>query len=150
MSLSKLSNEEGTKYIVSFRKAKKLYKRYIEHDLEKYSLSKNEIEIIMYLNRKSKKNTAKDIAKYLDVSKGMISRTLESLLSKGILDTEKDKSDKRILRLKLSDSSEELTKDLEKSSYAFFEGIVDGISEERLDVFASVLEDMIDNLGKFE
>lgn len=150
MALSTLNNEEGTKYIISFRKAKKLYKKYIEHDLQKYALSKNEIEIIMYLTRNEGNNTARDIAKYLNVSKGMISRNLEQLLAKGILEIQKDKVDKRISRLKLSSGAESLTKDLEKSSDKFFRGIVAGISEEKLETFAGVLEDMILNLKDFE
>ena len=113
MKFSKIDRENGAKYIIYFRKAKKLYKNYIENDLSVYDLSENEIEIIMYLNRNTIKNTAKDIVEYLGLSKGMISRTIDQLIAKEILEFEKDKKDKRVYRLKISDKSKKLIKDLE-------------------------------------
>lgn len=150
MRFETFNSERGTRYVVSFRKAKKLYKKHIENDLKKYGLSTNELEIIMYLNREDNDNTARDIAIYLGLSKGMISRTIEQLIEKGILEIQKDKDDKRILRLYLSEASKELTQDLGRASDKFFSNLVSGINEENLDVFASVLEVMIKNLNDFK
>ena len=150
MKFSKMDKEHGAKYIISFRKAKKLYKNYIERDLSIYDLSENEIEIIMCLNRNPMKNTAKDLVEYLGLSKGMISRTIDQLVAKEILEFEKDKKDKRIYRLKISDKSNKLIKDLEVSSERFFSGLIKNVDDDRLETFTSVLEDMIINMKGFE
>ncbi|MGL4741989.1 MAG: MarR family winged helix-turn-helix transcriptional regulator [Sarcina sp.] len=145
-----MRREDGIKYIIYFRKAKKLYKSYVEKELKEFRLSQIEIEIIAYLNRYSKNNTAKEIVEYLSLSKGMISRTLDSLIAKEIIELQKDKVDKRVLRLKLTDKSEELVRKLEVSNKKFFEGLISNIGEEKLDIFTEVLEDMIENLKDLE
>lgn len=145
-----MRREDGIKYIIYFRKAKKLYKSYVEKELKEFGLSQIEIEIIAYLNRYSKNNTAKEIVEYLSLSKGMISRTLDSLIAKEIIELQKDKVDKRVLRLKLTDKSKELVSKLEISNKKFFEGLINNISEEKLDIFTEVLEDMIENLKDLE
>lgn len=146
----KLSKEQGDNYIISFRKAKKLYRKFLESENKKYNLSQNEIEIIMYIKRKPKKNTAKDIVEYLGVSKGMISRSIDILIGKEILEIEKDKVDKRIVRLKINKKSSKLIVDLEKSSNKFFENLIAGVSNEKVDIFTEVLADMIKNLEILE
>ena len=150
MENSKLNREDGYKYIIYFRKAKKLYKNCVEKDLKKYDLTQNEIEIIMYINRTTNQNTAKDLVKYLGLSKGMISRTIDQLISKEILQIEKDKSDKRVSRLNINPTCTELISDLEKSRTKFLGALANNIEVEKLDIFASVLEDMIDNLKELE
>ncbi|MGL5574560.1 MAG: MarR family winged helix-turn-helix transcriptional regulator [Sarcina sp.] len=145
-----INNQDAYKYIICFRKAKKLYKNCIEKDLKKYKLTQIEIEIIIYLSRNIEQNTAKDITEYLGLSKGMISRTIDQLISKKILEIEKDKSDKRISRLRITKDSAPLINDLEKSRTKFLDGITSGIEKSNLDVFANVLEEMIDNLEVLE
>lgn len=150
MEDSMLNKEDGYKYIIYFRKAKKLYKKCIEKDLKKYKLTQNEIEIVMYLTRNLKQNTAKDLVEYLGLSKGMISRTVEQLISKGILEIEKDKQDKRIGRLKISETFVDIIDDLEKSRVKFLIGLTSNIEKDKLEVFADVLEGMIGNLKDLE
>ncbi|MGL4991775.1 MAG: MarR family winged helix-turn-helix transcriptional regulator [Sarcina sp.] len=145
-----MKREDAIKYIIYFRKAKKLYKGYVEKELKEFGLSQIEIEIIAYLNRYSKNNTAKEIVEYLSLSKGMISRTLDSLIEKEIIELEKDKVDKRVLRLKLTEKSSDLVDKLEVSNKKFFEELITDIGEEKLDIFTEVLEDMIENLKDLE
>ena len=145
-----INKEDGDNYIVYFRIAKNLYKNCIEKDLKKYNLAHNEIEIINYLSRNSEQNTARDIAEYLGLSKGMISRTIDQLLTKEILEFEKDKKDKRILRLKITEKSKNLMNDLEKSREKFLVELTKDIEDDKLDVFTDILEAMISNLKELE
>ena len=146
----KFEKEDGYKYIIYFRKAKKLYKNCVKKDLKEYNLAQNEIEIIMYLRSNTTRNTAKDLVEYLGLSKGMISRTVDHLISKGILEIKKDEADKRICRLKISDTSTDLITDLEKSRNKFLSVLAKNIEPDKLEVFTSVLEGMIDNLKELE
>lgn len=145
-----LNTKQGDNYIISFRKAKKLYKKFLENDMKKYGLSQNEIEIIMYLKRNPKENMAKDIVEYLGISKGMISRSIDFLINKEIVEIEKDKIDKRVGRIKISKKSTNLIEDLERSSNRFFKNLIAGVSNEKIDIFTEVLSDMINNLEILE
>ena len=73
----------------------------------------------MFLKRNSQYNTAKNIVEYSGISKGMVSRTLDGLINKGIIKLEKDKKDKRVVRLKIAEDSKELIESLEEASGEF-------------------------------
>lgn len=145
-----MNKEDGYKYIIYFGKAKKLYKNCVEKDLKKYNLAHNEIEIINYLSRNLEKNTAKDLVEYLGLSKGMISRTIDQLITKEILEFEKDEQDKRIFRLKISDNSRKLINDLKRSREKFLKELTKDIEKDKLEIFTEVLEEIVDNLKYLE
>lgn len=146
----KIKEEERHDYIISFRKVKKFYKKFIDNEMKKFDLSQNEIEIITYLNRNPEKNTAKDIVEYLGLSKGMISRNIDILLSKGIIEPKKDNIDKRIIRLYITRESEELINEIEESIFNFLGSLLENIEEEKFEIFKEVLNSLTSNLEELE
>ncbi len=146
----KIKEEERHDYIISFRKVKKFYKKFIDKEMKKFDLSQNEIEIITYLNRNPEKNTAKDIVEYLGISKGMISRNIDILLSKGIIEPKKDNVDKRIIRLYITKESEELINEIEESIFNFLGSLLENIEEEKFEIFKEVLNSLTNNLEELE
>lgn len=146
----KIKEEERHDYIISFRKVKKFYKKFIDNEMKKFDLSQNEIEIITYLNRNPEKNTAKDIVEYLGLSKGMISRNIDILLSKGIIEPKKDNVDKRIIRLYITKESEELINEIEESIFNFLGSLLENIEEEKFEIFKEVLNSLTSNLEELE
>ncbi len=146
----KIKEEERHDYIISFRKVKKFYKKFIDNEMKKFDLSQNEIEIITYLNRNPEKNTAKDIVEYLGISKGMISRNIDILLSKGIIEPKKDNVDKRIIRLYITKESEELINEIEESIFNFLGSLLENIEEEKFEIFKEVLNSLTNNLEELE
>ena len=146
----KIKEEERHDYIISFRKVKKFYKKFIDNEMKKFDLSQNEIEIITYLNRNPEKNTAKDIVEYLGLSKGMISRNIDILLSKGIIEPKKDNIDKRIIRLYITKESEELINEIEESIFNFLGSLLENIEEEKFKIFKEVLNSLTNNLEELE
>ena len=146
----KIKEEERHDYIISFRKVKKFYKKFIDNEMKKFNLSQNEIEIITYLNKNPEKNTAKDIVEYLGISKGMISRNIDILLSKGIIEPKKDSIDKRIIRLYITKESEELIREIEESIFNLLGGLLENIEEEKFEIFKEVLSSITNNLEELE
>lgn len=147
MDLSNINKGDGDELIINFRKAKKLYKKFLEESTSEYGLSQNEIEILMFLKRNSKYNTAKNIVEYSGVSKGMISRTIDGLINKGIIELEKDNKDKRISRLKILEESHELIESLEEASDKFLAIIFKGIKKENIKILEDSLMIMLKNLN---
>ncbi|MGL5615759.1 MAG: MarR family winged helix-turn-helix transcriptional regulator [Sarcina sp.] len=147
MDLANINKGTEDELIINFRKAKKLYKKFLEENTKEYGLSQNEIEILMFLKRNSKQNTAKNIVEYSGISKGMISRTIDGLISKGIIKLEKDRKDKRIARLKIVENSKELIESLEKASTEFITIIFNGIPRENVKILEDSLKIMLDNLN---
>lgn len=75
--------------LVSFTKAKKTYKKFISPTLNDLGLTHNEFEILVFLQENLEYNTAKDIVEFSGLSKGLISRSIESLLKKEMLSIKK-------------------------------------------------------------
>ncbi|HII4433126.1 TPA: MarR family winged helix-turn-helix transcriptional regulator [Clostridium perfringens] len=143
----KALNPNGNAFLVSFTKAKKTYKKFISPTLNDLGLTHNEFEILVFLQENLEYNTAKDIVEFSGLSKGLISRSIESLLKKEMLSIKKDDKDKRIFRLYISPSANETLNVLNKVSNRFFKLLLEDLKDEELMFFDEVLNKMIKNLN---
>lgn len=146
----KALNPNGNAFLVSFTKAKKTYKKFISSTLNDLGLTHNEFEILVFLQENLEYNTAKDIVEFSGLSKGLISRSIESLLKKDMLTIKKDEKDKRIFRLYISESATETMAILNKISNEFCKLLLEGLQEEELIAFDSILNKMIKNLNNLK
>ena len=113
-------------------------------------LTHNEFEILVFLQENLEYNTAKDIVEFSGLSKGLISRSIESLLKKEMLTIKKDDKDKRIVRLYISNSAIETINFLNKISNDFCKLLLEGLKDEELMFFDEVLNKMIKNLNNLK
>ena len=85
-------------FFENYFKIEKAYRKYFQDEMEKYHLTPNELLVLLFLARDNGGcNTARDIAQYEGVSKGLVARSVESLVEKQFLVVERDAADKRIL-----------------------------------------------------
>lgn len=146
----KTLNPNGNAFLVSFTKAKKTYKKFISPTLNDLGLTHNEFEILVFLQENLEYNTAKDIVEFSGLSKGLISRSIESLLKKDMITIKKDENDKRVFRLYISKSAEETISILNKISNEFCRLLLKGLQDEELIAFDSILNKMIKNLNNLK
>lgn len=146
----KTLNPNGNAFLVSFTKAKKTYKKFISPTLNDLGLTHNEFEILVFLQENLEYNTAKDIVEFSGLSKGLISRSIESLLKKEMLTIKKDDKDKRIVRLYISNSAIETIDLLNKISNEFCRLLLEGLKDEELIAFDNILNKMIKNLNNLK
>ncbi|EGT3616674.1 MarR family transcriptional regulator [Clostridium perfringens] len=146
----KTLNPNGNAFLVSFTKAKKTYKKFISPTLNDLGLTHNEFEILVFLQENLEYNTAKDIVEFSGLSKGLISRSIESLLKKEMLTIKKDEKDKRIVRLYISNSATKTIDVLNKISNEFCKLLLEDLKEEELISFDDILNKMIKNLNNLK
>ena len=90
-------------FFENYFKIEKAYRKYFQDEMEKYHLTPNELLVLLFLARDNGGcNTARDIAQYEGVSKGLVARSVESLVEKQFLVVERDAADKRICHLYLT------------------------------------------------
>ncbi len=89
--------------------------------------SPNEIAVLMGLETV---NTASQLAKDLDVSKALISRSVRSLKERGLIDISISKMDKREQNLSLTEEGERLAKRLASIERRFCSTALNGLSDE--------------------
>ena len=114
-------------------KIERAYRRFFHAEMEKYHLTPNELLVILYLHRNhGMVNTAKDIARYEGVSKGLIARSVESLAERGYLLLKRDGADKRMVRLYLTKECGKMVQEIVKKQEAFFKRLREGVGEDEI------------------
>ena len=119
----------ASEVLMMLRQTGKLYEKYLEEVRKAYGLTVMEIRIIGCLYNNPDRNTVGDIAEIRMLSKGNVSRSVELLIQKGILERETDQLDRRWIRLKLKDEAMPIVNAIEKAGESYIEQIFTGFSE---------------------
>ncbi len=76
---------------------RKYYARILNERLKDLKLSPNEMNILILLSNNPSMTTSTQLNIFLGVSKGLISRSVESLVKQGLIRLENDQSDRRMI-----------------------------------------------------
>ena len=93
---------------------KKIYDNSFDDLRIKYGLTMNEIMFLLYLDKHKSNNTASEIVENLVTTKSHISKSIDSLAKGNIIIRIQDELDKKIIRLYISDTANDLLDDLRK------------------------------------
>lgn len=112
-----------------------IYKRYRQYcfaSISEDDLTLNEAAVLHFLSNHPKSNTVKDISQQLNISKGLVSRSVESLRQKQLLITRTDAEDRRKVLITLCEKALPYTQSFQCSQEAFTKKVLEGITEEEL------------------
>ncbi|MEG1604910.1 MAG: MarR family winged helix-turn-helix transcriptional regulator [Clostridia bacterium] len=134
-------------YFYEIARMELLYKQYFQREVAEYRFTPGEITVLMFLfNNAPALDTAKDIARFKGVSKGLIARSVDRLAKDGFLHTATDDSDRRIVHLRLEGKSREIAHRLENAEKNLLESLGVGIDAEALRITDDTLKRLHDNL----
>ena len=94
-------------------------------------------------------DTPGQIARYMGVSRSLMSKTVENLVQGGWLETKPDESDRRVVRLRLLPKAEPAAAHCCELRERFFAAMKEGVSPEDLEVFYRVSKQFGSNIEKF-
>ncbi|MEF9962385.1 MAG: helix-turn-helix domain-containing protein [Erysipelotrichaceae bacterium] len=143
MDITSTNLETLLKQFASFRK---VYAKLCLDSLPQYNFAPSEIDILLFLSNNLSINTAKELGFYLQVSKSLICRSVDSLLKREFIRICEDENDKRIQHLLLNEKSNEVIKVLKTSQIIFQQQILNGISENDLNVVKRVVSVIDENV----
>ena len=86
-----------------FSQIRKYYASHLIQHLKDEGLSSNEISMLILLSNNASITTSAQLSVLLGVSKGLVSRSVDHLVNKGLLVTNRDQKDRRVLHLYLSE-----------------------------------------------
>ncbi len=115
---------------------------------KKYNLTMNEILVLVQLIRAEDKNTAKDIVDEIMITKSHISKSVKSLDEKNIIKRIQDYEDKKIIHLQIVDKNSELIKEISEKNKEINKKIVEGLSNEELQILDKALIRIKENIKK--
>mgnify|MGYP004530348043 FL=1 len=141
---------EQHEFLTFWKKFVHVYEVFCSSACKKHQMNQNSYDLILFLSNNPALNTAKDICEIRGVKKGIISVTIDRLVSEGYLLRENDPNDRRIQRLFLTKKSDPIVADGRLMQKQYFAAITAGLSEEELDLFETVTKKMKQNIIKLE
>ena len=116
---------------------------------EKYKLTQNEVEVLIFLYNNHELNTSKDIVKYRWTSKSLVCKSVRSLLDNEYLDPAADYDDGRVMRLIMPEKTREIAKDLAEKEKEFYDLVFAGITDKEMAAIRGFAERLDVNLNEF-
>ncbi len=135
-------------YFTYLSKMDKTHRKMCFKEVEEYHFTPNEILVLMFLSNNPDFDTARDIAYYKNISKGLIAKSVEDLANQGYLILKKDEKDRRKIHLILSKKSKEVVERIRKCSKNFQDHLLEGVSKEHLEILNKTCDIMEENLER--
>lgn len=137
-------------YLTFSKKFMHVYESYCAASCRKYHLNQSSFDLILFLSNNPSLNTAKDICEIRGLKKGIVSVTIDRLVSECYLIRENDPSDRRIQRLFLTGKCDPIVRGGRQMQRQFFEAVTAGLSEEELNLFESLAQKIKQNIIEME
>lgn len=138
----------GENFIISAIQVKKAYEKMCNRMIGDLQLTKNEVEIMLFLLHNEHIDTSAGIAKYRYLSKSQVCKSVDALTRSGYLLVRQDKQDRRYQHLRLSEQGLQIIKKLEEGRNNFYEQLQMNISEEEIDTLKNILQKIRHNVTK--
>lgn len=131
---------------------KKLYEKCYGRLMGEYELKKIDIDVLYFLSHSGKYDTAKDIASLIYVSKAHVSKSIESLHKKGLIELLSDSFDRRYVHIRISPSGcnvvDEIKSIKQKIGSILFRGIAEKEKEYILQLGEKIAANINEELEK--
>ena len=141
--------DEG--FFSHYAKIDKVFRKMCAQEVAEYDFTPNEIVVLMFLSNNPGLDSASDIAHFRNISKGLVAKSVESLCERGYLETGKDKKDRRLVHLYLTEKSNEVVSILKKCRREFERELYDGVAKSDMEAMGrvtSVMNRNLDNILK--
>lgn len=115
----------------------------------RYGLKRAEVEILYFLSASKDKNTATDVHHCLMMNRGHISQAMESLCEKQYLKAVPDKDDRRYIHFFLTETANEVVRDLKARRGDMMEKLFEGLTEEQIETYKSITKQIWANMEKY-
>ena len=132
--------------ITSGLQLRKLLAKRVEPIMEEYGLRPVELDILEFITKENI-DTAKEIIHRIHLSKSHISKSLEHLLEKGLINMKEDEDDRRVMRITLTEASYKVIDKVNVAYEQCRQILTEGVSEEEVKVFRRVIRQMNDNVN---
>ena len=134
-------------FLYYVRSIKKLYEQALSQAASRCGLTLAEADVLSFLREYPEFDTAKDASLYREVSKGYVSKAVESLVSRGYLEIIKDGADRRVQHLKITENAENAINVLRFAQFTFYEKITANLTDEEFSFTLSALDKCADGIA---
>lgn len=112
---------------------------------KEYNINSTELTVLLFLHNNPDKNTATDIIAYSRLAKANISKAVEHLMRRDLLERVRDAQDRRVMHLCLTETAERIMPDLHRAAEQFLRGIFADFSPSELRAYAQYNDRIANN-----
>ncbi len=137
-----------TELFMGIRSLFRLYDRMLKQVCTEHNLTILEADVISFLQNNPQKDTAADIAELRMLSKGAVSKAVEALIQKKLLERIPDGEDRRKIHLHLLPKAGPVTESVDQVREEFLQAVWDGFSQEELEMHRQFVTRLFANTKK--
>ena len=137
-----------TELFMGIRSLFRLYDKMLKKVCTEHDLTVIEADVISFLQNNPEKDTAADIVELRMLSKGAVSKAVESLIQKSLLERIPDTEDRRKIHLRLKSQAGPVTESIDRVREEFLDTVLEGFTKDELELHRQFFDRLIDNLKR--
>ena len=130
--------------------AKKTYGKLLTPLCRAYDLTRNELDVLLFLHNNPQYDRAADIVAHRGMAKSHVSLSVTSLEERGFLLRRFDDADRRIAHLSLTEQGLGIAREARQVQTQYFSGLYEGISPEEFQLWGRITEKVCENIRNFD
>ena len=137
-------------YLDSMLRAKKGYARVMDPVCKQWGITRNELDVMLFLANNPGYDRAADIVSRRGLAKSHVSLSVGNLEAKGLLVRQVDAADRRTVHLQLTQQAMEIAKQGREAQVGFFSSIYAGLSGQEVEIWQSIMLKLVSNIAKMD
>ena len=137
-------------YFDIMSRAQKGYSRLLEPICRKWNLTRNELDVLLFLYNNPEQDRAVDIVNGRGMSKSHVSLSISKLEEKGMLLRREDPTDRRTVHLVLCGDAGKIAAEGQMAQRRFFSYIHEGVTREQIDMMVAFAKKVSENIRNIE
>lgn len=137
-------------YMDSIQLSKKKYAAMLEPLCRKHELTRNELDILLFLANNPGFDRAADIVSIRRIAKSHVSLSVGNLEKRGLLIRESEEGDRRAAHLKLTDAAQSIAGEGQHLQKEFYTRMFAGLTKKELDQWGAVLTRICSNIENID
>jgi len=129
-------------------RAKKKYAAAMEPVCRQWGLTRNELDVLLFLYNNPEFDRAADIVTHRGMTKSHVSLSVANLESRNFLFRKEDSRDRRAVRLALTEDARAIAETGRQCQIRFFTAMFDGLSREDVRFWQSLMERVCGNIDQ--
>ena len=130
--------------------SQRAYGRQLEPVCKKWQLTRNELDVMLFLYNNPEFDRAADIVTRRGIAKSHVSMSVASLTARGLLERRFSETDRRTAHLSLTEQGSVIAAEARKAQKAFFALLYDGVTEEEFRQWDSITRKICENINRLE
>ena len=133
-------------YFDSMNQIKKAYSRLLEPICRKWDLTRNELDVMLFLHNNPEYDRAVDIVTRRGMAKSHVSLSVANLEQRCLLQRRESEEDRRTVHLMLTEAGSRIAREGRETQAVFFTKMYEGVERQEFEVWQSVTQKIRENL----